>query len=394
MKKKLGVVCPKVAGTYSCKPGDVSKALGPTTFQVWLGYIWRRNFDGVSFATSNTIANAKGLSRQQVLRACNKLTKVGLIKNLGWVECDHFSDKKKRYARIIYGDYRSKNINVPAVLKERVFELPTRGGKREGAGRKKKIKPHTNPNQTDHHININMNNNVSYTRNKGASKLRQDVLELLRDIPYPSISQAGVAKIPPPPKIPEEDCSTLEQVNILSVAYRKGIAARYKKKCYAFSRGDIQKSKHWNVLTSAVDLFIEYDISPISWVTWSIDKWLEGYSYEKSDPSKKFPPVGWVFSASRITKHKGWFGREVNNYSGGKLYYTTQHKKLFRKYDGLRREAFQALELPDDVMVSARSLEQKWFPHGWEEAYSQAKRAAAKTQQKIDELVRGGEYVW
>ena len=392
-----------IAGGYKIGYRDLSRALGKTAFQVWLALIWRRDIEGVSFATANRIAKTKQFSRQQVIRATMKLKKAGLVQPLGWILCEKLESKYKRFARKVYGDYRNGVVLVPSKLKKQIIELPRQGGKREGAGRKGKEMPKSkrvdpsikvipNTNQNDTHKSSKTVNSITLKSNTDADKLRQDILFLLEDTPFPSAQYIGVAKLPPPPKLEEGNIALF--IKTLASSYRAGIEARYNKKCYAFTKGDIEKSKYRKALEDAAKLLKEFEIAPMAWVAWSCDKWLQGYGYEKKNPKNKFPPVAWVYSAKRIEQRKGWFDRERASYSGGQLYFTDRHKTLLTKYDGFRRDCLRQATAPIEELVGADEIEQKWFPGGWEQHYEHAKVAAARDQERLDSLAKRGEFIW
>ena len=424
------IVKKKIAGSLVVESDYLRKKLGRVTFDVWTAFIWRRNEDGVSFASASLIGEYKKISKPSVKRACDKLEKVGLIRDSEWV----ISRGKRRFKRVILGDFRKGIITIPKPVKAKLEELPKWGGARKGAGRKIQDDMSSYPNLQD---DISSSPSIIKPSQQGIKMIpswdqddttlkrtlkeednflkeimaelfapsddflleelsehlffpdmnqipdeppRIDILEMP---PYPSVSRIGVAKLPPPPLI-DENASLDKKVNLLVTAYRGSVESRYKKRCYAFSRGSIENSKYYKTLCAATESFTDLDVSPFSWCAFSIDAWLK-YNATPKNKSKP-PPANWVFSSKRITENFSWFKREANKYGGGLLFYSSSYKDLYKRYDGLRRACFRE-ELTHDLM-------EKFFPGGWEKFYERAKKEASADQVRLYQMMKRGEFLW
>ena len=418
-------------------PGEFARCLGPVTFDVWVALIWRRDREGVTYARIGTISTAKNLSNQQVMRACSRLRQAGLLQPLGWVEGSKTSTKK--YARKVFGDYREGQVTMSPATKRRIKVLPKRGGARPGAGRPKKNQtdsketpeknqtdsketcgpngPSSNSNrcdplikpigpriQSDTHKNIELKRSkISLKRNlRSQAPANFSFFKFIEEVPYPSTLQIGVAKLPPPTMLP--DAPDLEKIKILLAAFRGAIETRIfsqserrsGKRCWLFTRGNIEKSKHWPMLLAASCELCDKGISPMSWAAWSCDKWSE---LNSNAGKKKIPPIGWIFSHKRITQHASWFDREAGSYGGGRLFFAEEHKRLLQRYDGFRRDMKKTIREKlianeEATIDDAEALVEKHFPGGWKKYYETAQEATSRDQAELFRQVERGEFVW
>lgn len=124
-----------VAGRENVSGQLLRRWLGPSAFSVWVAAIWRRDRQGVSFATIKTLADAAQISFRATQRALAKLSGTELVKQIGW----HYPPRSRhrRQARKVFGDYRLSVITVPKVTATMLKQASKRGGKRSGAGRPK-----------------------------------------------------------------------------------------------------------------------------------------------------------------------------------------------------------------------------------------------------------------
>ena len=428
MNSSPPVVKKKISGSTVVNIEYLRKKLGNITFDVWTAFLWRRNEEGISFASASSIARSKDISQPSVKRACDKLEKIELIKGAEWV----ISKGRRRFKRIIFGDYRKGVVTIPKKCKELMSSLPKWGGTRQGAGRKGKpcsnqddisIYPKQSGEFKSYQVGIKMipsryqdDTTLKRSFKRGDKFLKEFMPELaapkndfvlkktpehlffpdieevrdepprkeIMDLPpYPSVSRVGIAKLPAPPLLDPE--ATMEKkVDMMVRAYRGAVESRYNKRCFAFSRGDIRNSKYWKLLTEAAETLCDFEASPFSWAAFSMDAWIKYSATPKN--KKKPPPANWVYSAKRIADHSSWFQRESTNYSGGRLYFTNKHKEILRRYDGLRRDSMR-VEITEEVM-------ERWFPGGWEQFYARAKGEAADDQARLNKMAARGDFIW
>ena len=445
------VVTSSVTGTEAIDLSYLRKAIGVTTFEVWVAFLWRRDKNGVSFASGRSISRDKSFPPASVTRACKKLERIKLIQNAEWV----VSRGRRRFKRTIHGDYRNGIVTIPRETKQEVRKLPKWGGTRNkpsiGGNPQVQDGPTVNPRvvqdesrltQDDSILkrSIKRSNIMSFGHNMCADSPHPDLLfldppelgeppvqyntdndptdlptkkrqiqsepKLLRKSeeepfprkstkfygenktdrnvpmeipPYPSSSYIGVAKIPAPPII-EEASSDLASVKTMLNVYRGAVEVRYGKKSYAFTRGNIQKSKYWKAFLEAATFLKENEIAPAAWAAFSIGVW-GGYMN-----NKKPPTANWVFSCKRLEENYSWFDREASSYGGGRILFSKSHSDILRRYSGLKREMFRS-ELTDDLL-------EKWFPGGWEAFYEKAKQETASDQAQLRKLVREGKFIW
>lgn len=427
MNKKPPVVKTHLRGTAKISVNEFRKALGLITFETWLAYIWRRNEEGESFASARSIAREKNHSLSSVNRACKKLMQIKLIQSPAWINS---GKRSHRYRRIVFGDYRENIITIPRETFDLLDTLPKHGGKRTGAGRKKinqtgSINAPKNSDdliiQDDYVVNQNGSINsqeelhesstITDTKNQNGSLdliIQDDSIKnqddtALKSIlksniifyennaeqvppimsvelpPFPSAKLLLVARLPSP-KVLGQGLSDRECVERMVTAYRGAITSRYKKTSYAFTRGDLTRSRFYRGFVSASEFLREYEIAPASWCAFSVDAWREYMN------SKKEPGANWVYSIKRLEEKQDWYENELVSYRGGRLIFSDEHKTILRKYEALKKQTMQ-VELTDELI-------RKFFPHGWETAYEQATRANKHTQERLNDLVNNGKFIW
>ena len=126
------VVKDNVAGSILINIDTIRRRLGLTAFDVWVSFLWRRNREGHTFASTRSVARYKNLPYTSVRRACGKLCELYFIKESKWVLGDN---GKKRFRRTILGDYRNGIITIPDITYARISSKSEWGGARKGAGR-------------------------------------------------------------------------------------------------------------------------------------------------------------------------------------------------------------------------------------------------------------------
>jgi len=414
----------KFCGTSQVELTSFRETLGLTTFETWVAYLWRRNEDAVSFASARQIAKDKGMPSASVQRACAKLAKLGLLVDAVWAK----EPKGTRFKRTVLGDFREGKISVPRGTLHALERLPKRGGTRKGAGRKKSPKngermcslnqvdsPKTgermcslnqvdSPKTPQNDVQTKVNQVDSPYRQE-ASKVNQvdstlksinlflkekmqapDVPEIINlhnnseELPpYPSANLLSVAKIPRP-KLLHENLSDRECVEFMISVYRGAVVSRFKKPCYAFTRGDISKSKYYRGFVSAAGVLKDFEVAPASWAAFSVDAWCDYMT------SSKPPGANWVYSAKRLQEKQEWFENELVSYGGGRLLFSAAHTDAIKRYTGLRQQTAQ-LELTE-------ALIEKWFPGGWQKHYEKATIQNQQDQKKLNELAERGEFIW
>ena len=135
------VVSPRIAGNVVIDAAFMRRKLGITAFDVWVSFLWRRDKEGVSYASARSISRSKSLPYSSVRRACTKLVKLKLSDPGQWIRNDK---GLRRHRRVIYGDFRKGIILIPSHVFELLQQKSSWGGARNNAGRPAGKKPSNN----------------------------------------------------------------------------------------------------------------------------------------------------------------------------------------------------------------------------------------------------------
>jgi hypothetical protein len=198
----------------------------------------------------------------------------------------------------------------------------------------------------------------------------------LRNVPpYPGVSILEPAKIPRPPKLKAND-DEVTWANTLAATYRNVVRMVFgdTEVKYAFTRGDITRSKHFKLLVDASRFFIENDIAPVLWCLYSSGAWT----------GRGPAPIGWVFS-TKIAQHIEPFKRAVGDGPGERLVFGEKHKELLKRYGDMRRD------LSDLRPAAVREVIARHFPEGYEKALDAARQQADETQADIRARIAAGD---
>jgi len=139
-----------VAGRYLYKEADFIAKLGDTAWRVWKKLCVCRDEQGFSHVTHQTLARKdmacrgwEKLTAKQIKHSLVRLRSCGLVETIRWVPSKGTAKalhKKRIYGAMMLCAYRGDMIAVPGDLHSRIDQLKSRGGKREGAGRKPSAK--------------------------------------------------------------------------------------------------------------------------------------------------------------------------------------------------------------------------------------------------------------
>jgi hypothetical protein len=443
---------------------ELQKQLGRATFLLWRKLQFCRNRKGVTFVTRETLAAEElagrrwqKLSPKQVKAGLARLRRAGLVRNHHAV----LSKSKEAYLmkRTIYGAFvidanLGDLVSIPTNALLCLKELPQRGGKRVGSGRKPRHLadcsldyknnqkgPHMGFNQKGPdtlYINIGLEVECSSKeetlngrggalpsdslffeedqvggqlpfreqRKDGSARISGDDSKKFRDddrlfhpaIPhYPSFDVVKPAQVPAAPKI-REDMTDMEKVQFLVDAHKAVVFAKTGKRVWSAravvdpatlkeettKAGKAKNTKvktRFTFLKNAAEMFQRHDISPVGWLAWSLDFWLE------NENDNEPPRISWLYSKTRIEKHRGFYRSNATGYSGGRVIHGRQYKRLITRYLKMRSALLNSnASIPDVV--------DRYFPgRDYERMVDEAKEESGNMQAELRSQIQHGDYM-
>lgn len=435
-----------VTGTSVVDRSFFRKKLGFPAMMVWLRLSRRRDRNGISHATRETIATASEGTRLTISRvrdALRRLDEAGLVTpaKVRWVPSP--GGPKKLVARLVLGclaDAPGKKsaVLVPARTAMWLKSTPGWGGKRAGAFRTHKrttlssppASPPSSPptyydpmsttdttsstayavedfvtagaEQTNHFKNSTdpepvavpppapPANTVSETDvglRIGSSSHRSPPAPGKCGVPpFPDIAMINPAVVPAPPKLKPDDRSR-DQVAALVKAYKSAVLAKYGQRIWSLRTGyQLERHPLYPKLLAAAKMVLDLGLSPIAWAAWSIDVWRE-----HNAKAKKPPPVQWVFAESRLTERVGWFRRD-SGYAGGRIELGAVARNLLARYSSMQAELVGA---QDHSAVTIQTIVEHWFPGSlFEDLVDRARVEAAEIQRELNNKAERGEWLW
>lgn len=434
--------------TARVRVGFLKARLGEGAWFMWLRLCRARSLrDGsvtLSLAEMARLQGFEALTPRQAQLAVDRLTKAGLICNRGersiTERAGELSFRKTATVRVVLGTPPNGRGDalacVPSSTANWMQTTQSWGGKRSGAGRPKQQASSrqakandcdglgSNGNKQSRWYNLyrplrsgsgsgsGSDPIPSFGRDTGAAPElalnclgasdSHDLGQIIGSAPVRRIHPAALGlacpgvpgpitvtdsagvKVPCPPLLRAED-SPERCAFLLSRWYVGAIQARTGQHCYAFSRGPIQRSKHYSVLVRAAQAFIANEIAPAAWCAFSLQVWQE-------HKPGTFPPVRWVFSTSRIEQREGWFRREAEDWEAGRIMLTSSGRKLLERQAAMRRAL--AVVASDDAEGTAKIV-RRFFPRDSFNALLQAAQdEAAEQERDIRSRTASGDWVW
>jgi hypothetical protein len=208
----------------------------------------------------------------------------------------------------------------------------------------------------------------------------------------PRFATVPEVKSPPMPQI-DLDAPEEENAKLLASAYRCAVGHAYGRKSHVLRRGAIERSKLYQKLLEAVSLMLEHRITPHAWVMFSISQW------KHANGGAKMPPIGWVYSATRLHKWRGWYRKVANGMAVGggnvarngvAIAAEVLRGRIARAVTSARP---QTVEQARAVVADALGAESFTREH-WTEIERMANVEAERLQDEMDEAVRSERWVW
>lgn len=226
--------------------------------------------------------------------------------------------------------------------------------------------------------------------------------------PYPGVEAVPVARLPEPPRLAKDWTRPFAAVRVV-LGYRCAVGHEYGS-CRAFSEVDpkhprtVLGSKHYPVIEGSIDTMVEYQVSPVSWTSFSIFVWRkyvvggagaawDSIPSQRRAPARSMPPPpGWVFSAKRLRERTDWFAWHEERFVGGRLILTKAHKSLIAAYGAMRTDLVQVKVLDE---AAVRAVVHHRMPKKWRTAMiAEATEKAEFHQARLNRAAKNGEWIW
>jgi hypothetical protein len=200
-------------------------------------------------------------------------------------------------------------------------------------------------------------------------------------VPPPPWTVCDPVTLPEPPTLPKESTDE-ERAERLAQTYQAVCRARYDV-VWRYRRGAIARSKHFKMLRATGAYFVEKDIAPAAWVSWSFEVW-------RSMGNTKPPPIGWVFGMKRVEERRGWFSSEASSHGGGQLVDVPARRELVARWYALRMAI-----LREGAWLDPSALVARYFPgKTWDRMARRAKLDAEATKNRLRAEADAGEFLW
>lgn len=380
-------------------------------------------------------------------RALRRLESARLVQTIGWIprEVASGADRITRevYVRNVFGsrllrlspDAPSECL-VPVSTKVWMTMAATHGGKRRSAGRKGRdlaASTPSNSNQVYPRVaapeSIKCTPRVKYStkrvisgcgfplpseagnRAAGAAPILKIGFESESEIGLtlgdgsntpPNLNHPAVPPFPgntivAPVTVPEaihldDGASKVMQVNAMMKAYRGAIERRYGGRCFAFSKGDVSRSKHFKGLSDFADALIAHKISPSAWCIHRVDKWREQRGHiGKAKPGERRaqPSIQFVFAARSIEDDSRWRFRQeyATGRLGGGQVFTATHRKLLLRWHSVQRDIRRGVQ-PELALLEHLPGDT------YQCLVDQARLESAEMRYKLESDIQRGRHVW
>lgn len=177
--------------------------------------------------------------------------------------------------------------------------------------------------------------------------------------------------------------------------------SRTGKSCWSFG-GVLRRERVSHVAHSSLGKLliafarkaIELEVSPASWIAWSMDVWRDQEHPATGARAKlALPPVGWMFSVSRLEEREGWFQNEAVSYEGREPLPLTSAQGAFMRVQAEYGARLGRLtdESPDSEVVA---IYEEAFPGGFDRCVAELREAQTAVKQRLLERVHAGEWIW
>lgn len=137
-----------ISGRYLFAEGEFKKQLGQTAWMVWCKLCFCRDAQGYTHVTRQTLRRGdlgkqgwQRLTDKQVKTSLARLRDAGLVENVRYIPSKGYGKvlmKRRIYGALMLDPSRGDCVAVPLRIKSCIESLKMRGGKREGAGRRKR----------------------------------------------------------------------------------------------------------------------------------------------------------------------------------------------------------------------------------------------------------------
>lgn len=446
----------RVAGTHEIALDEFRRRLGQSSFETWLGFIWRRDPDGSTRVRNATIAEVRKLTLHQVNRACRRLALAGLLESIGgsW-------NGRPICIRRVLGDYRNGLVTLPADALRRTVLLPKKGGARvvrraeqsaqgveqsaQGGGAKRAGSPTKARRVSETYAEV-ITENVESRRptyeegrdEKRGPEIRGDTEESdgsssgeedhrsegrplprglfekgegFRGLGSPEASRVPrfrppangiVDLIPPYPDNERMGAARLRNPPLLPADLPR--VEQAWRLVYAY-RGAVERVyKKARLVFGSVETLRTSSHFPVLVEAAAVlvehqiapIPWacwsVELWSGVDGKQAKRPPPVAWVWNPNRIAERRGWFGREAAAFDGGRVFQGQVQQDYRAAYKTLVARLSALPATASEEEI--RPIVRALFPDGWEEWIEDARAENARAQAAIDREVDRGRWYW
>lgn len=462
---------PELAGTARIPIATLRSKLGLPAFLVWSILLQRRNFRAETHATRKGIANAKGferLSEETVKDALARLRAMRLVRDVGFVKRvvprGEKRVKRKVYVRVVYGarlvtsPFDPKVAIVPPQAARAIALANTHGGRRAGAGRRRKTSglkvirggqdpgvlesarrkaDHTSESSTPgsgvfkyphrigslgsqdpHHVFSRFAQENTPVERGSSFSIRREAVAMKRiekpgeiiwtpneirlrptiilggEVPRWASDVVPPCKIPDPPEL-DPKTSARRRAHLLAAAYRGAIRTRF---------GDVPQA--CVLLSGDITRARPYGTllgaaealveHEIPPAAWAL--WSVDVKLGHSDDETKPPPITWVFNRKRIEANHGWFWG-TKGPIGGRVVTTPSYRELTRRFEAMQRDLLARWDhepyVAADQPEVVRPIIAKHFPgDSFAELCERARGEAAARRAELKTAARRGEWLW
>lgn len=197
----------------------------------------------------------------------------------------------------------------------------------------------------------------------------------------PKIPDIQPPVVPNPPMLP--DLPEAEQVRFIAKAYETAMKF-YGEKCLYF-RGSTIPEKHYKTLKAVIPFIVEFKISPIIWVAFSIE-------VHQKYVQRGWPSLGWVFSEKRLVERNEWMVWCESKFRGGWYLYGSAHRELLRRFQDMWVDLMG--ENPQTQARVEQIVDQHLPKRRLRDLVEAAKVDAERIQYEIDKRFMKGEFLW
>lgn len=143
------------------------------------------------------------------------------------------------------------------------------------------------------------------------------------------------------------------------------------------------------LLSGAAALLAMHEIAPAAWVAFSRSLWPEA---RKVWNGPEHPTASWMFGANRIQDQKDWFLSEQGSWCSARTKYGTAALHLAMVWASMKNNLVRAKPETEDQV---RTVVERFFPGTmYESQLALARTEHREMQQRIDDAVRRGVFMW